>query len=430
MHEGYMSLLPCEGSAPAHGGFQRAADGEALLLCAAQALSGATVPAPDVLANRRLLTRAMLCPEQHESAITAWRGALATALLLDCWADAPEMTVRTVQPGTPLADAVLAALPKGEEPLRLLLVGGVSLGMLGGDMGLTPAADPTGLGAVLPARVTWYDREREAFGDPCPYLSEGDRRILLRRLALMKQSPAVTAFCEAIRAQEQAQALESMALLPIRAKAVCGFATCQALTSYHESYRSDCADRHPILAGCGAKELPAESAHTVYCWQGIPFARSSSLLALEATRLPGELMQINVLMGEIELMERYSVQWKQTLLTGLAKLEASDRNAQAALRDIRQEEIETAQATVFSWPWEGNSTAVRLLLKEALGEHAETLAAGPFSDMLTVIPGCPGDALTDSTLQQVCWVQFAQPTEPCAALPPLSPWRQGFCRRA
>ena len=421
MQEEKITLLPCEAGAPAAAGFQRAEEGAALLHQLADALGGGDIPAPDVLAPRRTLARAMAHPEQHEAAVMAWRGALAVALLMDCWAGAPKLSVREVAPGSPLADAVLACLPAGETSLRLLMLEGVSLGLLGGDMGLTPAADPTGLGEKLPDRVTWYDREREAFGDPCPFLNESDRRILLRRLALMKQMPAVAAFAESIRAQEDAQRLEATALLPIRAKAVCGFAGCDALTTRVERYLPDDANINPVLAGCGAAECPAEKPQTTYLWQGVAFARTSCTLALEATRLPGEWQQMTLLMGEIELMERCSTQWQGALAIGLAKLEASDALAKEILGDLRKAEIETAEATVLSWPWEAGSAAVRMLLTEALGPDAAVLAEGPFSDMLTVIPGCPGDALTDSVVNQACWVQFAQPTEPCAALPPLSP---------
>ncbi|MBR4081767.1 MAG: hypothetical protein IKK21_08300, partial [Clostridia bacterium] len=180
---------------------------------------------------------------------------------------------------------------------------------------------------------------------------------------------------------------------------------------------------NPVLASLGGAKCAPAAAQTTYLWQGTPFARSSAALGLEATRHPGEWAALSRLSGEIDLMERYSATWQQRLTGGLAGMRAEDAAARKCIEDLREaaaQAPEAQQVTVLAWPWEPDSVAVRMLLTEALGEESLPLMTGAFSERLTVMPSCPADALADPVLQQACQVQFAQPTEPCGVLPPLS----------
>ena len=152
--------------------------------------------------SARLMTReAAAAADELETA--AWRGALATALLMNLW-DEMETRVRILamdERTSPFAAMAMAARPLKErkDPLRLVLLekGDLKqvLGVVSRRLGLTLAADLRDMSELLPERVTWYNRKTKRFLDPTPMLNERDGELLVRRLHLLRlQSAEVNAF--------------------------------------------------------------------------------------------------------------------------------------------------------------------------------------------------------------------------------------------
>ena len=392
--------------------------------------------------SERLLTH-------DEAAVTAaeetavWRGALATVLLINLWDDA-EATLRILtmdQQTSSFAAMVMAARPAKErqEPLRLVLLEKENerhvVGLVSHRKGLIPAADPSNLRGLLPQRVTWYDREAGRFLDPTPLLNERDGELLVRRLHLMRlQSPEVNAFVADLVKEQgregravahyEAEALDTLFL---RVQAVVGLEGEHfgALSTREERYAAP-AEEPFLRCFTDAQSLAGESlgAQRTYCWRGIPFARSSVSLGLRGTNHPQEQEALQDIRGEISLLEEHSRRWQHDAARrigywlgqvgeGRAFSPAAGEAIMNRCNALEEAGRQLQETVVLTWPWDESSDAVRLLLRESLGE-AFAFQGAPFTRRLTKLKGA-FDALGDTALRLACRLG----EDGC--LPPLSP---------
>ena len=392
------------------------------------------------LASRLLMRETTAAADEAETA--AWRGALTTALLLDAWADVDtRVRILTMDEHTsPFAAMVMAARPLGErqEPLRLVLLerGDLRqvLGIVSRHRGLTLAADLQDLCDLLPERVAWYNRKTKRFLDPTPMLNERDSDMLVRRLHLMRlQSTEVNAFvADLVReqgreshaiAQSEAEALDKLLL---RVTAVYGLEGegFSALTVREDRYTVP--KEEPLLrcftdaAGLAGEALGVQKT---YCWRDIPFARSCAALGLRGTNDPLEQKALTMIRAELAMLGEHSRRWQRDaaarIRAWLRKASEARLFSPAAKEAIENRclELDVAasgpqEPVVLTWPWDEESDAARLLLKESLGE-ALAFKGSPFSTKLTRLPGAT-NALGDTALRMSCRLGED------ACLPPLS----------
>lgn len=376
-----------------------------------------------------------------EAEMAAWRGALATALLLNLW-DGVEtrLSILTMDEHTsPFAAMVMASRPLKErhDPLHLVLLekDGLrqTLGLVSRRTGLIPAANPGDLSALLPERVRWYDRKAKRFLDPTPMLNERDGELLVRRLHLLRLSgPEANAFiADLVKEQgREAHAVAhheeaAMDELFLRVKAVIGlegegFA---ALTVEEDRYRVP-AEEPLLRCFTDAPGLAGESLgpQKTYCWRGVPFARASVSLGLRSTNDPREQQALGMIREELSLLDEHSRRWQSDAALRIGRwLERADagrfspaaREAIESRRALLEASGRQPQETVaLTWPWDEHSDAARLLLRESLGE-ALAFSGSPFSRRLTLMEGTP-DMLGDTALRLSCRLGEY------ACLPPLS----------
>lgn len=421
-----LTLLPAEaltlpdgaGLLPAE---ESIADGLSAL---AAALPGeAAAPTPFDHARRTLAALARADLPQT----AAWRGLLALCLLTDVWADGPRIAVRTV---IAQSSALAAALLDTGEAIRLVFLGGRLVGTASAEAIVLPAADASDLADILPSRVTWYNRQTGRFADPSALLNEADRLLLLRRLAPMKASAPVSSFIAALNhegmkpaqaaARQEASALRALA---IRVEAVAGLlpeAAFDGLTAETATYRT--SSGNPLLSA-DAQEEAAPAPQTVWLWHGVPFARSSSALGLEAAGAPGESAALDELADEIDLLLRCSPTWRQALHRRLAEWligHGSAALSPAARKAIEESKRQAGQfvpdeGVRLSWPLRHTGGAAQLICRECLDDRWQSALAAPFADRLCLLPA---GAIDDVMLARTC--QLRNAAEPCAVLPPLS----------
>ncbi|MDD3333966.1 MAG: hypothetical protein PHI98_00475 [Eubacteriales bacterium] len=156
---------------------------------------------PDVLASEQQLRRLSRLPREtamkHQEMLD-YRGVLVLLLLWDTLAKRPKETVLGIErvgtAETGFTRAVIAALPPSRTKDGLTIVtlaapegekpDAVPLCLLSRAMVLSPAANMSDLSGLLPPSVKWYHDKR--FHDPCAYLSEEQRTILLLRLRFLQ----------------------------------------------------------------------------------------------------------------------------------------------------------------------------------------------------------------------------------------------------
>ncbi|MBQ8555595.1 MAG: hypothetical protein IJ438_06955 [Clostridia bacterium] len=377
--------------------------------------------------------------EAQSDQTAQWRGALAFALLCDCWADAGvTLTVLEVDASTSLFAAwVLSARAEAErrDQVRLILLEKDGqrrlLGMADRHTGLALPAAPSDLTDMIPARAAWFDREAGVFADPIAHLNERDRAILLSRVHLMGlDSAQAAAFTAAIAQADKAVAEpirhredEALAELSIRMQAVHGMADFAAFSALEERY---CDKRENALLRCfTAQDTKLDEgldASFTYAWNGVPFARTSSTVGLTGTSQPGEEEAMAAISGELAIMVENSTRFNRDTARALQSwldahgksriLLSASREQIDATRALAQEHGMQPQLTVtLHWPWDASSGAVRALLREALGARWMAAAAQPFSDRLTKLTGF---VMGDTALNICCACSDG------VLLPPLS----------
>lgn len=383
------------------------------------------------------LTAAALPPAPPEAAGDmpegpAWRGLLAFALLADLYPEG-QLAVEDLRPeASPLTGALLRAL--GVERVQLIFwVRGDRREVLGradAAWGILPTAQPSALRGHLPAAVRWLDTA-SCFGDPLPWLSDPERRILVRRLHALA-SPQAQRFAEdiaALEARTADDALTGPGADAWRARVLA--AVCLRDEPDFADLRytpADCSPGdNPLLLALGKRvPVPYLPDDGVWEWRGVPFARPNASLGCEP--VPGRAQEqkdaLAELIGEMSRMERCSVSFCARAAERLqiwldARREQLDaRAAEEAgtwIRDLKENQSAPRDPLTFSCPLDTASPSLRLLLREALGDDA-ALAENAFSDRLTLVRG---GLLGDAVLEELCLVQLRL-QESWTALPPLS----------
>ncbi len=327
---------------------------------------------------------------------------------------------------------------------------------------------PAALKAV-PSFVFWLERETASFRDPCPYLSEADRRILTEQLTRLRahlnapRSRGLADFLSAwhrdiMQAPRQA---EDAGDLRRRLRAVCGLSRLpvwqkdlQRVSAFYESSLpgdSVCAALlgTPSLeaADCGILE------DVLYAFRGTPFARENARRLLESTCAPEERHLLASLDTECDILLHSSDDYHEALAEGLTELlsrfAGADPDAVKEAESLLEEARApiTERATSLTWPWDTFSASVLTILTECLGSELAPAALHAFSDALALFPARGGDILGDVLLSSLCRVRpdipapdpadaapDAPPAEEAeirtdAVLPPLSPdFARVLCR--
>ncbi len=367
----------------------------------------------------------------------AWRSALTLALLCDSWPDSgSRLTVKTIREDTsPFASWVLASRPETEqgEPLHLLLMERMGVkrlvGVADAQEGVRLPAQRSSLEDVAPEEAAWIDPEDGSVSDPVPFLSEGERTLLLRRMrALQLTGPMAQAYAddleradaaetEAVRQRDEAALLR----LAVRMEAVCGLTDFAAFSVQEET----CTPGVNPLLGCVnvAEEASADiRTCRTYFWNGVPFARTSSQLGLTGAAHDGAEQALTEIMEELAVMSGSSVKWNdetgralRSWLDGQPEngplLSPARERLEASCALLEENGRQVQGAVTLTWPWNAASGAVRALLQETLGDAWMDAAAAPFSDRLTKLTA---HMLGDTALGTCC---------ACAdgvLLPPLS----------
>lgn len=369
----------------------------------------------------------------------AYQGAMALALLLDSWQETKtRLEVRIIDAAqSRFAAWVMASRPlhQRQEPLRLLLLvqeeREALLGMVDAENGLMLAAQLGDIWSMLPARVTWANREEKHFVSPLPLLNEADCDLLLRRLHRMNlpgdRAKSLRAALNQRLTQER-EALSrseetSLARLAIRAQAALGMMQVPGFSVREENDRLN--TQNPLLQCFSAETVGASEklqTQQVLLWRGKAFGRSSKVLGWTDTNEPGEAETLSAVEQEIARMADGSVWWNKQLADALNRYlrERSDKAMLPAAREYltlvkgqAEQNARQVQGTVtLQYPWREDSGAVQTLLREALGEGWEQAAKQPFSQRLTCMTGVQ---LGDQALRTCCMLENA------TILPPLSP---------
>ncbi|HPS81766.1 MAG TPA: hypothetical protein PLP25_07910, partial [Candidatus Limiplasma sp.] len=432
---------------------------------------------PDVLAGEAQLRRLMRLPFEdamrHQEMLD-WRGALATLLLWDGWAQDdtwPQLACENMLDGESgdFIKSVRAALPAGREKFGLWLFtlsverDGVperkAIGMLSPTVALAPAANPGDLSSLLPECVRWYNRKRKRFEDPCSWLGEADRARLVQRLrylqALNERAElksvlyaADASLCGLLdhfvsdlmarrgswRERLEAGDPRAERELYIRTLAVYGLgeiSVLPGLTRRDDPLSLSELAQNPLLARLAPTNTvaPAElggASAVTYSYQGKAFAMESPLYLLEPANAPEEMDTLRQLWQELSLPAQFDGEWNRQIarrflalanrLTG--RLGAS-RKVIAMLREWSQRHAayrESGDRSVaFQLPLKDAPATLAGLSAEMIGLTDPSVLTGAFSDCLLLCEGVMPFHLP--VLNDRCAVRGA---ENLYAVPPIS----------
>ena len=142
---------------------------------------------------------------------------------------------------------------------------------------------------LVPSFVTWYDREKGSFMDPCRYLGEGDRLLLKRRISSFLEvigsgeAPLVSFLRDFLKElSRDPEPFSADNHLKTRLQAVCGLFT---LSAYQSSLTKQyCFYEHFLasdeLGSCitGQNDFPPDPCteipeNAMYLYRSVPFAR-------------------------------------------------------------------------------------------------------------------------------------------------------------
>ena len=325
---------------------------------------------------------------------------------------------------------------------------------------LFPAKRTREHAALIPSFVSWYDAESGSFRDPCDYLSEGNRALLLSLLTEMSDKAGsartpLARFLASFRlALSKEPAAEPDPDLRTRVKAVCGL---MHLSAYADSLRRvPCFYEHflsedPVASALtGRDDFPASDCvgfqdDVVYTWRGIPFAREDSRLMLKSTLTPEEAYTLHTLEDECRTLSGISDDYRDALTREASLLLERFPDALTECRSTVQRIVDKASAPLpdqspeLVWPWDPLSPSILTVLHECLGDALAPAAVRPFSDLLAVFPARGGDVIRDTLFGPMCCMMpfVSGITDPLAVmqadavLPPLSPeLTAAVCRTA
>ena len=329
----------------------------------ADAMRPVYTDAPHVLSVRYQLQHRL-----QSGDTAAWRGLLATALLIDTYDADVSLVVLPVTPGiTSFSNLILQAAELEKLFLVTLQKGGQNriLGIADPEYGIIPAAWMDDLSDMLPKAVTWYDRTTQTFSDPVKCLNQRDRLQLTTRLQAF--GPMCLAFAEDIRQRSQELAVIDKTSWRLRMEAAVSLAKEPAFSHFvsikETRYRTQAS---PLLAALQLREeacLQLRRQDTCF-WKDIPIGQSSNPIGWESTGDPREDLAFTDITNEITLLHRESVryqgdlalrleQWQRLHTTGLTE------KAQASLTGWMEETQLAAgkpqEPLTLTGPWQPSS---------------------------------------------------------------------------
>ncbi len=439
---------------------------------------------PDVLASEQQLRRLARLPHEiamrHQEMID-YRAVLALLLLWDSWPKDETWPVLSLD--TPEADgegfvaSVRAALSpeRAGEGLRVFTLSHprsetpdvTPLCLLSRAMVLMPAANPGDLSGLLPARVTWYDRERKRFTDPCGRLEERDLTRLLLQLRLLQAlneradlnsliySPDAS-LCgllerfasDLLLAREpwrrRFESGDEAAAEELRARlcAVYGLrgkgGEAVAIEEQTIRLNTDALAKNPLVRsllpeGSALPELVEDAGLTLYLLDGVPFARRSAAYLLEPAGALEEAGALSRVQQEVGLLSRFRPEWNRRMAACFARLRGElSRHVGVSPRLLnlldawaREHADYPAQGerdVTLQYPMRALPAALPGLLGDLLGPMDEQCIRTPFSDCLLVVEGAERAPYEDAALAAACLVGGERPDAPARyIIPPLSP---------
>ncbi len=453
---------------------------------------------PDVLAGEQQLRRLMRMPAAEalrSQQMIDWRAVLAVLLLWDGWKQDESWPVLTAENASggdaslTFRASVSKALPRQRAAQGLTIftlqkrVEQVEqkrpLALLSSQTALVPAADPGDLGPLLPGCVTWYDRKRRRFEDPCEYLDENDRTRLIASLELLSRMNADSTLGSALYAPgaplvsvlerfvtdltgyrdgwrtrlESGEKQKSQTpgdwddtdpreALRLRALAVCGLyaENCASVSRVEQPLLMGELLRNSLIRALSAAEwlsadVAAGETMAQYRLDGLPFAKESAAYWLEPVHHPQERQALARVAQELALPARHSAEWNHRTGERLAQAAAELRRRVGAsrlvaglLEEWSRECLAVPQRAVrevrLQYPMEGRPETLRTLLSELLGLSELPTALGAFADCLLLIERRPQDPepFEDEQLCRVCRVSGGVGADKVLyAVPPVSP---------
>ena len=414
------------------------------------------IPSVPVIRIESLLS---LIPGQDAPDETAGdlRGLLAMLILRQYRRRRPEEAKLAVTPlsaSTPLLRAWLSA--QGSDSVRILSLtvpdaDAQPFALVLPGRKVIPAHRTAAHTLLVPAFAYWFNRSSGRFSDPDPYLSEGDRRLLLTRMAEMIPLLADRRGTSALGQFFSAWTEDLNRPVPqdpddpdlaVRIQAVCGLHalpaygdSLQKVSSFYEHFLSE----DPVAASLtGLEDFPASSCSDIpddvlYLWRGIPFARENPRALLSPTRAPEEKYILSVLSSECATLTGISDDFRDALQAGIPELlsrfpDALEENRSKA-RKLLEEAVRPLPDRVpeLVWPWDPLSPSVKTVLRECMDDTLADAAAQPFPDRLLLFPARGGEIIGDSMLSGMCSVFHESagpdpsPVPPDALIPPFSP---------
>lgn len=303
---------------------------------------------------------------------------------------------------------------------------------------------------LVPSFITWFDREKSSFMDPCRYLGEGDRLLVKRRISSFleaigsAEAPLVSFLSDFLKElSRDPEPFSADKHLKTRLQAVCGLFT---LPAYQSSLTKQyCFYEHFLasdeLGSCitGQNDFPPDPCteipeNAMYLYRSVPFAREDSRLLLSSLYTAEEDYTLSRLSAECDVLSESSDDYRDALMINLQKLLDKNPDALPDTRETASRLLEEAatpverREPVFVWPWDEKSPSIQTVLQESLGDSLPADALNPFSDVLTLFPARGHDVIGDALLSSMCTVlphenltpENETDISPDAVLPPLS----------
>ena len=383
-------------------------------------------------------------PGRSPAGVTPWRGLLAFVLLSDRFPEG-QVAVETVDTGaSALSRAVLSSLKLPDAKVVTWNRDGHRevLGMADPAWGILPAAQPPALLGLIPEGVRWLEHGA-TFGDPLPWLTPLQRMLLARRLRAL-DSPAAQHFAEDVE-----RLTDSFADRALKGEDGGDWQTAVAVAAclpeepiFGENLTLERTETppfspNPLLKALGLEEpgfaLPPEG---IWRWRGEAFAQLSGIIGLEP--VTGDRTAAREALAELDegftLLGRWSPRFCADAAERLARWEETNRawllpaareKVAETAADFRKLAAQPHETPAFTLPLDTSSPALALILRDALGEGAETIALHAFAERLALFPG---GLLGDVRLEGAC--SLLRNGETVTMLPPFSAAvAEDACRR-
>ncbi|MBR2925001.1 MAG: hypothetical protein IKC28_08230 [Clostridia bacterium] len=435
---------------------------------------------PDVLAAEQQLRRLSRLPNElamrHQEMID-FRALLALLLLWEDMERTPGCPTLTIEPMSErsgnFAAMVLGAMTpvRARDGLQVAVLtrqdgehnARYPLCLLSRQTILTPAADMDDLSQILPTPVRWYDRQHKRFLDPCAYLDEQQLSLLLPRLRLLMtlcedsacQSPLydpaarlcspLNRFVDDLLAtrqpwREKLLSGDSEAIFQLRTRVQAAYGllnrtgdTCR-IACHTQTPQDTDPRQNPLLRAYlpANAQLPAAQPQTFYTYNGVPFARLSSVCLLEPTGAEGEAEALAAIAKETHLLDRFDPEWRSHMAATLGQLHAQIQGRTGMMdkvpaliqewQQIYQNATAPArQRITLTYPEDGQRMAAHALLREKLGIQEEEALREPLSDCLMLMEGATRSPFGDLQLTTACALPTGKGQPALYFLPPVSP---------